>query len=304
MIHGFRHPGLRIGMSRAAPASDARRRRTRSVSIAAAGLLFAAAGLASGACAAETPLWEIGLATVAIDQQAYPGSSARSRRSLLVPYGVYRGPVFRAADGQVGLRALRGARFEVDLGASAAIGSDANAAPRRAGMPGLGTLVELGPRLKIWPTGRSDEGGLRIDLPVRAVFDASDGLASRGFSFEPRVSWQWRASGGHWLRLSVGAVLGDRRLNDLFYGVSATQVTASRPSYDARAGLIATRVGIGFGVPVGSRWFLGGFARWDDVAGAANRDSPLVDARRGWSVGVTVAVRVLASERPAFDATD
>ncbi|MEZ5660802.1 MAG: hypothetical protein R3E83_20505 [Burkholderiaceae bacterium] len=39
--------------------------------------------------------------------------SARVARRFLLPYGVYRGALLRADDGQVGLRALRDARFEM-----------------------------------------------------------------------------------------------------------------------------------------------------------------------------------------------
>ncbi|MEZ5650438.1 MAG: MipA/OmpV family protein [Burkholderiaceae bacterium] len=281
-------------MSRWRRVCDSRRRWCRRAAACLAVLVFVPT-----ATAAERPLWELGVATVAIDQQAYPGSSARAQRQLLLPYGVYRGPWLRADDGQVGLRALSNARLELDLGAAAAIGSSATNAPLRAGMPALGTLVELGPRLKFWPFGRRTQPDLRIDLPVRAVFDLSNGMASRGVTIEPRASLVFGRAGDRWLRLGVSALFGNGRFNGLFYGVAPEFVSAQRPEYDAHGGLVAHRATVSFGWSLGPSWSVGGFVRIDDVAGAVNRDSPLVDARRGWSAGLALTLRLARSARSA-----
>lgn len=267
-----------------------------------------AAAVALAAClspsAQARPLWEAGIAPVAIDQQAYPGSSARVRRQLLLPYVIYRGPLLRAADGQVGVRALSASHWEVDLGLSASLGSDASLAPAREGMPDLGTLFEFGPRLKAWPLGRDHISGLRFELPVRAVLDLSRAFDYRGLSVEPRVSVQFGHPRSARLRLGLGALLGDRRLADGFYGVAPAYARPGRPAYDAQSGLITWRATASLSWPIGDRWLLGGFVRLDDVSGAANRDSPLVDARTGWSAGITLALRLAVSREQALDEGD
>ena len=62
-------------------------------------------------------------------------------------------------------------------------------------LPSLGTLVEVGPRLKV-DRGPAPAGGRwRLDLPVRGVFDLSHQLRYRGTVFQPAVSWSRRAPG-------------------------------------------------------------------------------------------------------------
>ncbi|MEZ5660803.1 MAG: MipA/OmpV family protein [Burkholderiaceae bacterium] len=189
----------------------------------------------------------------------------------------------------------------MDLGVAAAIGSSATGAPLRAGMPELGTLVELGPRLKFWPWGRQRQPIVRIDLPLRAVFDISDAMASRGFTLEPRVSLILGRPGDRWLRLGVSALFADSAYNDQFYGVDPTYANAVRPAFAARAGLVAQRATVAFGWALSPVWSVGGFVRFDDVAGAANRASPLVDARHGWTAGIALTVRLARSSLPAAD---
>lgn len=88
------------------------------------------------------PLWELGAAAFGVSQQAYPGAEDRERRALALPYLIYRGPLLRADRGNVGLRALKTERFELDIGFAGAFGSDSKDSDARRGLPDLGTLVE------------------------------------------------------------------------------------------------------------------------------------------------------------------
>ena len=93
----------------------------------------------------------------------------------------------------------------------------------------------------------------------------------------------------------------DRRLARTFYAVDPVYATAERTAYEARSGLLATRLGLTVSRSLSPDWRLFGFARLDSVAGAANRDSPLVRRTTGGSVGIGVAWTWLRSERPAAD---
>lgn len=250
----------------------------------------AQAGADDGEPGVAQPLWEVGGFAIGGRQLAYPGSRQRVGVGLALPYAIYRGRVLRADRGTVGLRAFKTARSEVDIGFAGAFGSSASSTSARRGMPDIGTLVEFGPRLKL-----RLGGGFRAALPLRGVFDLSDRFSHRGMAFEPEISWSTRA--GAWnLGSSLSWVVGDERLASTFYSVAPEFVTAGRPAYEAQAGLISTRLGFTASRRFGRDWRLFNFVRLDSVAGAANRDSPLVERRSGTSFGVGVSWTWLRSE--------
>lgn len=246
-------------------------------------------------------LWELGAAGIGVSQQAYPGAEQQVRRGLVLPYFVYRGRFLRADRETAGLRAVKTDNYEVDVGFAAAFGSRSRDIDARNGMRDLGTLVEFGPRLK-WFLGAGPGGGRwRIDLPVRGVFDLSDGAAHRGMAFEPELRFERRTAGGMAYAASVGAVLADRRLAATFYEVRPNEVRPDRPAYRADAGLVAWRLGVSLSKPLGTDWRLFGFARLDTVTGAANEDSPLVRRTTGGTVGVGFTYTWMRSEATGND---
>jgi MipA family protein len=253
---------------------------------------------------APQPLWELGGLAFGVSQQAYPGADQQVSRALALPYFIYRGEVVRVDRGSIGVRAVRQREFEVDIGFSGAFGSRSNEIDARRGMPELGTLVEFGPRLT-WNLDAAEppsgEHRWRVELPLRGVFDLSDGLARRGATFAPELQFSLRTSGGPAYSTSFGTVFGDRRLADTFYGVAPAFASAERSAYEARAGLVAWRLGLTASRSPAPDWRLFGFARFDSVAGAANRASPLVRQTTGATVGVGVAWTWRRSERTAAD---
>jgi MipA family protein len=268
--------------------------------IATALFLAATAGSAQeAATAAEAtappqsqPLWEAGLFAAGGSQQAYPGSKQQVNRGLVLPFLVYRGRVVRAEQGGVGLRAAHTDSIDLDIGFAGSFGSAASDNDARRGLPDIGWLVEFGPRLR-WRIGH----GFSAALPVRGVFDASNRFEYRGIAVEPVLAWGSRAQGWGY-GVSLGLLAGDRRLSDTFYGVAPIYATATRPAYEARAGLIATRLSFNLSRRLASDWRFFAYARTDSVHGAANETSPLVDRKVGYSAGVGLAWTGLRSSEP------
>ncbi len=247
--------------------------------------------------ARRSPLWEAGFFSVAGSQPAYPGAKQQVRSAIVLPFLVYRGEVLRAEQGGVGLRASRTATTEIDVGFAGSFGSAASDNDARRGLPNIGTLVEFGPRVK-WDLGPAPfDGRWRAALPLRGVLDVSHRFNFRGLAFEPDIGWGARSAGGWGYGASLGLLVGDRRLAGTFYGVGPAYATATRPAYEARAGLIATRLTLSLGKRLSEDWRFFGFARIDTVEGAANRRSPLVDRPTGGSVGIGFAWTGLRSER-------
>ena len=247
------------------------------------------------------PVWEVGAAAFGVSQQAYPGSDHQVRRALALPWFIYRGKVLRAEGDSAGLRAIKTPRFELDVGVAGSFGSNASDIEARRGMRNLGTLVEIGPRLRWNLTEVRDGGRWRLDLPLRGVFDLSDGLSHRGLAFQPALVYQRRTASAWSYGLSVSALIADERLADTFYEVAPRDARATRPAFDADAGLVAWRLGATVSRSLSRDWRVFGFARLDTVAGAANRASPLVRQTTGASAGIGISYTWLRSDALATD---
>lgn len=247
------------------------------------------------------PLWEVGAAAGTLWQQAYPGADEHVQRTALLPYVVYRGKVLRADDEGAGLRALRTEDFELDVSFAGSLSSGGKSLRAREGMARLPTLVEFGPVGCWFLNGRQASQRVTFELPLRGVFEARDLRHHRGMSLEPELSVDHRVRGGWSYGLSAGVLLGDRRLGATYYSVAPGEALSDRPAYDARAGLIAWRLKGGVSRQLTPDLRLFALARIDSVAGAANRDSPLVRRTTGTSIGIGLTYTLKRSEARATD---
>ena len=265
-------------------------------------LLACIPALAAEPDARNLPLWEAGVGAAVFSTPAYPGSSDRSNRGLVLPFLLYRGKVLRADQEGVGARLLDTDKVEFDVGFAAALPAHSNDVEARRGMPDLGTLVEFGPRVKYKFADLGGAGRLRFELPARAVIEARGGLRRQGWTTEPRFVWERRADAGRWtMEAQVGAVFGDRRIHGYFFDVAPQYATADRPAYRADSGLMLVRTGLGGTVRVNPDVRVFAFVRLDSYAGSANRDSPLFRKDVGASAGVGLAWTLARSARRAND---
>ena len=266
------------------------------LALAAASFLPAVAGAQSEPAARvepverNLPLWEAGIGAAGFSTPAYPGSSDRSNRGLVLPFFLYRGKVLRADQNGVGARLLNTDKVEFDIGLAGALPAHSDDVEARRGMPDLGTLLEFGPRVKYKFADLGEYGRVRVDLPLRAVIEARGGLRRQGWTSEPRLVWEQRGEQGRWtLEAQLGAVFGDRRINRYFYEVEPQYATADRPAYRADGGLLLVRTGL-FGTwRMNPDVRLFGFVRYESYAGAANEDSPLMKKSTGTSAGLGFA---------------
>ena len=250
--------------------------------------------------AEELPLWELGVLGGTASTPAYPGSADRSTRSLVLPFLIYRGKVVRADQSGIGARLFRSDGVELDVGLAASLPARSDDVAARAGMPDLGTLLELGPRLKVKLAQPGENSRLRLDIPLRAVIEARSGLRTQGWTFEPKVVYELRGPREDWtFDANIGMVFGDRKINRYFYEVAPQYATAERPAYEADPGLMLVRTGASASRLVTPDLRLFGFVRYESYAGAANRDSPLLRQNTGASIGVGFAWTIQRSAQPA-----
>lgn len=271
------------------------------LSVLTSAVLFAAP-LSAQAQNPGLPLWEVGAAAGVVTMPAYPGASDRTARALVLPFLIYRGDILRVERSSIRARLLRSENYEVDLGFSASLPASSNDIAVRSGMPDIGTLIEFGPRVKLTLAQPTPGSRMRLELPVRSVLELNHGVRSQGLTFEPELVYEIDNFRAGWrLAASGSLVWGDRRLNTYFYGVAPPFTTAARPGYEARAGLIATRLGVSTAKDITPQVRLYGFVRYERYDNSANRASPLFLQSEGASAGIGLTWTLGQSSSRAAD---
>jgi outer membrane scaffolding protein for murein synthesis (MipA/OmpV family) len=248
------------------------------------------------------PLWELGVGVATLRVPDYRGSDESGSYVLPLPFFVYRGEWLRAD--REGARAIlvEAQRFEVDVSLAAAVPARNNAA--REGMPELPARVEFGPSTNVEFWSAADRSSkLELRAPLRAAFTFQLPPRAVGWTFNPHLNLDLRGIAGGWdLGLQSGAVFGNRRFHDFLYGVAASEATAQRPAYEARAGYAGW-----FALAGASRRFdhiwVGAFFRYDNLGGSVVAASPLVKTEQNLTFGIaaswifSVSDRLVSAER-------
>jgi outer membrane protein len=267
-----------------------------------AGALFLVLLLSTLSTRAELrPEWEFGAGATAFTLPDYRGSDESRAYVLPFPYVIYRGDKLRVDRGGVRGVFFETDRVELDLSMSATppVNSDKNRA--RRGMPRLDPTLEIGPRLNVTLVrDRANDRALTFRLPVRAVIATDLSHAEgAGYVAYPHLTFDTRPIffGRKWnVGLQAGPLFGTRRYHRYFYAVEPQFATSDRPAYAASAGYSGTLALASLTRRFRSIW-IGAFARYDTLKGAAFEPSPLM--RRDYSVmaGVALAWVFAQSER-------
>lgn len=261
--------------------------------------LVAVAGLAvlstlsvTAQAAEEKPLWEAGLGLATVSFPAYRGSDQRSQFLLPSPYFVYRGEFLKAD--REGMRAELFESDRLELTVSGALSPPASSDDilARAGMPDLDANIEFGPQVnvKLWQ-GEQPGRQLKLLLPLRAAFTLNKRFQSIGWVLHPKLNLDvgsLPALPGWNIGLQAGALFGDRRQHQYFYGVDNAYATAGRPAYEARGGFAGMQYLVGVSKRYEKHW-VGAFLRYDNLSGASFADSPLVRTRNYVAAGVAIS---------------
>lgn len=256
-------------------------------------LLPALAGLALPAGAAEgQPLWEAGLGLATVSFPAYRGSDQRQQFVLPAPYFVYRGEFLKADREGVRAQLLDTDRLDLTFSGALSPPAASDDIRARAGMPDLLASVEFGPQLDVTLWRSADRSRqLQLLLPWRAAFTVENRPQDIGWVFHPKLNLDLaRVPGldGFNVGLQAGALFGDRRQHQYFYGVDGAFATAERPAYQASGGYAGLQLLAGISKRYPGHW-VGAFLRYDHLGGASFVDSPLVRTRHYLAAGVAVS---------------
>ena len=250
-------------------------------------------GLPPDAAAETKPLWELGFGFGGLTAPDYRGSDEQRGYLLPVPYIVYRGKVLRVDRSGVYGRLLRTERAKLDLSFDAGVPAKSEKNTARSGMPDLDPTVEVGPSLEVclWHNCEADRV-LQLRMPLRAVF-ATDfsHVNSAGWVFHPHLNLDIKHIGpqGGWnFGMGLGPLYASEKNHDYYFQVDPLFATAARPAYDARGGYSGTRLTLALSKRFNDFW-IGMFARYDDLSGVEFEDSPLLRVRRSFMAGFGVS---------------
>jgi len=258
-------------------------------------LLVAACLAAAASATAQTPqepLWEFGLGVAALGFADYRGADTAHVYPLPMPYFIYRGHLLRAdRDG------LRGLFFsqevaELNISVNATTPVRSSNTPARHGMPNLAPTVEIGPSLDLHLWHAADRHArLDLRLPVRTALTVESSPRSIGWFFAPRLTLDLFDVGGQagWdLGLLAGPLYADRSYHEYFYGVAPQFATVDRPAYEAHGGYSGSQALVSLSKRF-PRYWIGAFARYDALSGAAFEPSPRVRSNSYWMAGIGIA---------------
>ena len=242
------------------------------------------------AAAEQLPLWEAGAGVAVLSLPDYRGSDQRIVRTLPLPYLIYRGERLKADRDGIRTMLFDSDRVELNLSAHGTLPASSDNVARR-GMPDLRPIVELGPALNLRLTPKNAASTLQLRFPLRAAVAVDTPLRHVGWIFSPTLSWHTRTLAtlpGWNVSASAGPVFQDRRYNDTFYGVGASEVLTDRPAYRARGGYSGSQMTLGLSRRFPHFW-VGAFLRYDHLGGAVFNDSPLIRKRSALAAGIGVS---------------
>jgi len=236
----------------------------------------------------QRPLWELGLGVAGLRLPDYRGSDQYRAYALPLPYVVYRGKWLKAD--REGARALLVdvERVKVDVSVAASVPTRSRDNVAREGMPDLPATGEIGPNVNITLL-RTSGTKLDLRLPLRGAITFQSSPRFIGATFSPNLALDLLEVAGGWnVGMLAGPLYGDRKYHEHFYGVDPIYATASRPAYRASGGYAGWQALAATSRRFGNTW-VGGFVRYDSLAGAVFEDSPLVRSKHAFTAGIGIS---------------
>lgn len=254
--------------------------------------------MAPAASAADAPRWEVGLGLGVLSIPDYRGSDQQRGYIIPIPYFHYDGEFLHVdregAHGDV----FASERVKLDL--SVSIGPPARSGKNEArrDMPDINPTFEAGPSLHVLLArneSRDRTWSLRLPLRAAVATDFSK-FESIGWIFAPSLNFEAaNISDGWQVVVGGGPMYASEEYHDYFYEVQPANATATRPAFDAKGGYSGSRLTITASRRY-PRYWVGAFARYDNLSGATFVDSPLVKDKESFMVGIGFAWILMESK--------
>ncbi len=250
--------------------------------------MFAGTGHAAAEQSAGPARFAIGIGGTYSQLPDYPGSAINQHYLLPFPYLVYQSDRLSLNQSEALGQLLQAGNWSLNLSFAGALPVNSDNNPYRQDMPDLLWLAEFGPMLD-YTIQHTADSRLTLRIPLRkAVATDLQHWQSTGWRFEPHL--RWRQALGNKLQLTgqLAAIWSTAQYHQYLYGVEQQYVNIWRQQYQAADGFSGWRLSAGASWRY-RNWWLGGFARYDNLQQANFRDSPLVQRAHNVSFGVAFA---------------
>lgn len=231
----------------------------------------------------EESHYELGLGMGAVSYPSYIGS--KSINNLVAPLPYIRYHKDKTSIGKGGIKYLffDDNKLSLDLSLGASLPVDSSGSAVREGMSDLDFALEIGPRLN-YTLYDDKEHKVTFRLPVRAVVSTNiQNIDTQGFLVAPNVDYKFRKNKVQF-RAKTGPIWADKTYHNYFYGVSKSDETAQRASYNAQGGYNGYRNTLSLKYTQNA-WNYGAFVSYFNIDGAVFEDSPLVETTNALFVG-------------------
>ncbi|MCW8830417.1 MAG: MipA/OmpV family protein [Gammaproteobacteria bacterium] len=241
--------------------------------------------------ASQDIIWDLGVGAAAFNMDLYPGSADKKTYVLPLPYFTLETEKLKIDTGIKGFL-FQSEHVELDVSADFGIPVESDDSGVRKGMPDLDAVVQFGPSLEFLLSGRKRVPlDVRFEMPVRAVVATDiEHTSNEGWLLEPHFSFEKRRryKSGLAMKLTLGLKYATRDFHAYYYDVVPVFSTATRPAYASGKGYGGSFAGFRVSWREGN-WIWWTLLRYQNLNGAVFEDSPLVEQKDYYLVGVGFA---------------
>jgi outer membrane scaffolding protein for murein synthesis (MipA/OmpV family) len=241
----------------------------------------------------DSASWSLGIGVAAGAYPHYPGATQSEAVIAPFPFPEYHSDRVDLDRNGLAAKLFQADRLELDFSMNGAFPVSADDNTLRAGMADLELMLEFGPELQI-TLATWDNATLRFDVPVRGAFEVTTSQLPDyiGWNTDPRLHFEHTINDWQW-EIDFGVLWANQKYQSVFYSVTDADVTATRPLFEAEAGMLAWRLSATVERRIGD-WILLGYLRQMDLSGSENRDSTLL-AQNSYLAGGVAAIWMFAS---------
>ncbi|MEH8022160.1 MipA/OmpV family protein [Rheinheimera metallidurans] len=237
---------------------------------------------------ATKPSFAIGIGATYAQLPDYLGSAVNQHYLLPFPYIVYQSDKVKLNQTEAIGELFQSGAWSLSLSMAGALRVNSADNPYRQGMPDLLWIGEIGPTLD-YNISQTNTSQLALRIPLRkAVATDLQHWQSVGWRLEPHIRWHKSLTNRVQLSSQLAGIWSTAQYHQYLYGVEPLYATEQRHEYRAVDGFSGWRLSSGLSWRYKS-WWLGGFARYDNLQQASFRDSPLVQRRHNVSFGLAFA---------------
>jgi len=241
------------------------------------------AGMGQSTSKKLLPLFELGSGLIFTHFPDYPGSGHSRQYVLPFPVAIYRGRLLRSdQEGGVRGRLLQTQYVESDMTYGGTVSAPGKQSPDRSGMPVLKNVGEAGPAL-VLKLYRSRDPRLDVVSSFRLAFSTNFRMINyqgNVYSTFLRLRFNDILPAGGTTHLRLGMKYASQMLMRLYYEVSKPYITAERPAFTAKPGLMYWNASFHSYLPVSNNFSLFSSLITFFTGQSANRQSPLLTVDR------------------------